>query len=324
MDVAESALSAPRATIVALDQNMWIDLARAVKAPQDHPQARGILELLVAKVGAGEVRLPLTATNLFETHKVDDLELRAVIAETQVTLSRGMVFRCRAPRLRVEVARVLSHIYALPWTEPDSDWVFSSYFFEAHAELGAPGLVPIPERMLAAIRANPPGAMFDHLVALDDATRRQAVVNFEVASERLRDRMEERRLQHRDEPVSMRRKIYSVLLALDDQDAMILVGDRLGLPDRFLADNNGATMRMVVNETPALVIEREIALKLEGQARALHINDMRDMRNFVTVLPYADIFVAEKMFTNLARQAGLADRYRARLETDLGALADLL
>jgi hypothetical protein len=122
----------------------------------------------------------------------------------------------------------------------------------------------------------------------------------------------------------MRRKIYSVLLALDDQDTMILVGDRLGLPDRFLADNNGATMRTIVNETPALVIEREIALKLEGQVRALHINDMRDMRNFVTALPYADIFVAEKMFTNLARQAGLANRYRARLETDLEALSDLL
>jgi hypothetical protein len=48
------------------------------------------------------------------------------------------------------------------------------------------------------------------------------------------------------------------------------------------------------------------------------------MRNFVTALPYADIFVAEKMFTNLARQAGLANRYRARLETDLEALSDLL
>ena len=32
---------------------------------------------------------------------------------------------------------------------------------------------------------------------------------------------------------------------------------------------------------------------------------MRDMRNFTTVLPYADIVVAEKLFTSLARKAGL-------------------
>ena len=82
-------------------------------------------------------------------------------------------------------------------------------------------------------------------------------------------------------------------------------------------------MRRVVNETPTLLIEREMVLKLEQQARPLHVNDMRDMRNFTTILPYADVVVAEKQFTNLARQAGLADRFGVRLETDLQALHDI-
>ncbi len=79
-----------------------------------------------------------------------------------------------------------------------------------------------------------------------------------------------------------------------------------------------------MRETPTLLIEREIALKLEAQARPIHVNDMRDLRNFATVLPYADIIVAEKQFTNLTRQAGLGDRFGVGLETDLRSLTGLL
>lgn len=130
-----------RPKIAYLDQNMWIDLARAADAPQDHPQDRQILELLCAMVEAGAVRLPLTVTNIYETHKVNDPQLRALIAYTQATLSRGEVFRGHRRRLEVEIGRVLSAIYGLDWTEPDPDWVFSRLFFEAFAELGthAPG-----------------------------------------------------------------------------------------------------------------------------------------------------------------------------------------
>lgn len=121
----------------------------------------------------------------------------------------------------------------------------------------------------------------------------------------------------------MRRRIYSVLLVMEDQEIMIAVADRLGLPWRCLEDDNGATMRRVVNETATFLIEREIALKLEAQPRPIQANDTRDMRSFSTVLPYADIVVAEKQFTNLARQAGLASRFGVRLETELQVLRQL-
>lgn len=76
-------------------------------------------------------------------------------------------------------------------------------------------------------------------------------------------------------------------------------------------------MRRVVAETPILAAGREMVLKLEGQRRANHVNDFCDMQNFTTVLPYADVVVAEKQFVNLARQAGMATRFRARMETKL-------
>jgi hypothetical protein len=320
-----SALGSPkRAKVVYLDQNMWIDLAWAVKAPQDHARNREVLELLCEKVEAGEVRLPLTASNLYETHKVTDPEQRALYAYTQATLSRSEVFRGRRRRLEIEIGRVLCGIYDLPWTEPEGDWVFSDIFFESQTELGDTNLPIISDHALALIRANPSAALFHYLVHLDEATRRQAVAQFEQGCEDLRGDMELRRAQHSQESLSLRRRIYSVLLVLGDQEIMIAIAEKLGLPWRCFAENNGATMRKVISETPTFLIEREMALKLEGQNRAIHVNDMRDMRNFTAVLPYADIVVAEKQFSNLARQAGLTRCFDIQLETKLQSLLRLL
>lgn len=304
---------------------MWIDLARATEAPQDHPADRQILELLCAKVQAGAVRLPLTATNIYETHKVHDPQLRSLIAYTQATLSNAEFFRGRQRRLEIEIGRVLSRIYDLPWTEPDPDWVFSRLYFEAYMDLGDPRMdLKLSDRGLALMRNNPQLALLDFLAESDDQVRRDAVARFERGCEDQCVAIEARRAQHAGENLSMRRRIYSVLLVLEDQSTMIAVADQLGLPWHGLADNNGGAIRRLINETPTFLIEREIALKLEGQARPIHPNDTRDMRNFTTVLPYADIVVAEKQFINLARQAGLASRFGVRLETELQSLRQLV
>jgi hypothetical protein len=110
-----------------------------------------------------------------------------------------------------------------------------------------------------------------------------------------------------------------MLLVLDDQETMIPVADQPGLPWGRLADNNGAAIRQVVNETPTLLIEREIALKLEGQVRPIQANDMRDMRSFTSVLPYADIVVAEKQFTGHHDGAVLEGWRQAELWRHLAA-----
>jgi hypothetical protein len=84
---------APAPTIVYLDQNKWIDLARAVKYPDKKPEMRALLEWLIEKLKAGRVVIPLTATNIFETHKINDVERRLNLAHVQATMSAGLVFR---------------------------------------------------------------------------------------------------------------------------------------------------------------------------------------------------------------------------------------
>jgi len=64
-------------------------------------------------------------------------------------------------------------------------------------------------------------------------------------------------------------------------------------------------------------------LRLEAQDRAISHNDLRDMQAFATVVPYAELVVAENQFSSLARQAGLDATYGVRLETDVRVLAGL-
>ncbi|WP_333586318.1 hypothetical protein [Phenylobacterium sp.] len=313
------------ATVVYLDQNKWIDLARAATAPDDHPHLRSVLELLCAKVAAGDIILPLTWANIFETHKINRLERRFHLAFTQVTLSEGRVFRGRHRQLEMEVGRVLSDLYGFARSEPEPLWFLSSLFFEATAEADDArlGFGKFPNA-IDWMRTHPKQALFQYLMETPEAVRTEAVRRFTVGCEELRARIEARRTRHKAESLSMRRRIYSAVMAYNEQDVIIPIAERLGLPWTCLGDKDGATLRAVIRDTPAFYIEREITLRLEAQSRAVTLNDMRDMRTFCSVLPYADIVVAEQQFTSLARQAGLPARYGARLETDIRALPALL
>ena len=81
--------------IIFLDQNKWIDLARAVKYPADYSEQRRVLEFLVEEAKANRIVVPLTQTNIYEIHKINDPERRHDLAYVQATLSQGRVFRGR-------------------------------------------------------------------------------------------------------------------------------------------------------------------------------------------------------------------------------------
>jgi hypothetical protein len=63
--------------------------------------------------------------------------------------------------------------------------------------------------------------------------------------------------------------------------------------------------------------QRELVVRLEDQGRPVSENDLRDMMSFITVLPFADIVVAERQFVNLSRQARLDERYETNMLTSI-------
>lgn len=313
------------ANIVYLDQIKWIDLALAVTAPAKHHDLRAVLEVACDTVASGKLLLPLTASNIIETFKINRRKQRFDLAYTQAVLSGSQVFRGHHRRIEIEISQILSLLYDLKWSDPDPCWFLSNIFLEAFAEVNDPraGLADF-SKAAAAISRNPKEALFRYFMETPEAERIEAVRRFTVGCEELRVRIEGRRVRHKAEHLSVRRRVYSAITAIENQDLIIAIACQLGLPPTCLGDKGGNTLRTVIRDTPAFHVEREIALRLEAQKRSIELADMCDMRTFCTVLPYANIVIAEAQFINLARQAGLHTRYNVHLETDIRALPALL
>lgn len=310
--------------IIYLDQNKWIEIARAVKFPAQHPEVHSVLEVLIREADAGRIAVPLTNANIYETHKIDKLERRIELAYVQATLSQGLVFRGRRKRLEVEISDVLRKAYGLEPLPKASNWFLSNVFFESTLEWNDPRNLEISERVIDAIRNDPPRFLFDYLVATPNDRRKFAVAEFSKDSEKLRQQIETRRQRHAGESLSMRRKIYSVMLIADDIDLICTIAKSAGLPPLDETEMLRQTARKLVNEGPTYFIERELALKLEAQTRPISENDFRDMEAFSAAFAYADIVIAENQFSNLAKQAGLHEKYETSVGTSLQQLIALL
>ncbi|UVK35830.1 hypothetical protein LHFGNBLO_006047 (plasmid) [Mesorhizobium sp. AR10] len=311
--------------IVYLDQNKWIDLARAFKKPDDHTEFHKLLQSVRTEVVAGRLVLPLTSTNLYETYKVADTERRRDLAFVQAVLSKGLVFRGRQKRLEVEVGRVVADHLKLPMPDTQDDWFLSNVFFEATAEWEDERLgLSIPEKVVAFIRSNPVKCLYDHLVEAPDDHRLVAVQNFSRGTDRLRSTIEERRGRNAGESLAMRRRIQGARLLINDLDLIVGFANKMGAGWQSTADIGKELAHRLVDDVPTYHIEREIALRIEAQSRPLEENDFRDMASFCAVVAYADMVTGENQFVNLARQAKLGKKYETRLETSVLALRELL
>jgi len=243
----------------------------------------------------------------------------------QATASQGLVFRGRHHRLEAELGDLLRAVHGQSPTLRATDWFLSDLFFEAFADwdderLGA----TISEGAVGFVRRKPARSLYDYLMATPEEIRTTAVLNFSRGSDDLRRRIEQRRRQHAGESFAMRRRIQSALLMIDEIDLILKFANRAGFSWKTVSDIGDKVARRIIEDVPAYYVEREIALRLEAQARSIEENDFRDMQSFCAVVPYADEVIAEKQFVNLALQAKLDRRYNTKLRTDILSLAGSL
>ncbi|MFZ1429266.1 MAG: hypothetical protein WAS21_21115 [Geminicoccaceae bacterium] len=314
-----------RPYIVYLDQNKWIELARAVKYPADYPAQHALFVAIAQEIQTGRLILPLTAANIYETHKTNDTQRRHELAVLQATASQGLVFRGRHRRLETELSDLLFAIHGRPVVARAADWFLSDLFFEAFADFDDERLIsPISQQTIDVIRAEPARWLYKYLVATPEDVRIGAVQRFSGGSERLRQRIEERRCQHAGESLAMRRRIMSALLILDDLNLILKFANSAGYPWQSVGDIGKTNMRRIIEDVPIYYVEREIALRLESQTRLIEVNDFRDMQSFCATIPYADEVIGENQFVNLARQARLDKKYCTKLATNILDLGESL
>ena len=170
------------------------------------------------------------------------------------------------------------------------------------------------------MRSNPARVLFDYLTADDGDARLERVRRFSAGSAAIIAGIEARRAIVATEPLALRKRAYSARLMIDELDFILATGRRLGLDWNSVSDIGSSLIRSIPVDVPILAAERELAVRLEDQAKPIAENDLRDMSAFALVLPLADIVIGEKAFINLAIQARLGKTRGTRLLTSIDEL----
>jgi hypothetical protein len=299
-----------------LDQNAWVSLARGAWDKASYPQDYIRLVKVVEALQQNRFVVPLSFTNIYETSKINDPVRRANMAQTQVTISQGQVFRGRRRILGETLAAYLSDKFTIARAPPEEHWFLSDLWFEAVAENSPETFgFALSDAALDHMRSYPAKVLFDYLTANDEDVRLEGVRRFSAGSADLVAGIEARRAIVAPEPLALRKRAYGARLIIDELDFILATGRRLGLDWNSVSDIGSSLVRSIPVDVPILATERELAVRLEDQARPIEENDLRDMSAFATVLPLADVVIGEKVFVNLARQARLDKIYGTRLLT---------
>jgi hypothetical protein len=307
--------------ILYLDQNAWVSLARGAWDKDIHPEDHSALTKIVEGIEASTWIVPLSFANIYETAKINDPIRRANMARTQAIVSGGRVFRGRRRVLQETLSDYIAKYFSLDRAAPEKHWFLSDLWFEAAADFSPTTFgFEISPAAMEFVRQEPARTLFAYLTESDEKVRIEGVQRFSVGSAELVANIEARRAIAGSETLALRKRAYGARLIIDELDFILATGRDLGLGWYTVGDIGSSLVRSIVTEVPILNAERELAVRLEDQARSIAENDLRDMASFTTALPLADILVGEKPFINLARQAKLGDTYNTRLLTNISDL----
>lgn len=307
--------------IVYLDQNQWINLARAKKYPAKYTELSSLLNKIEIAVSKKRLLLPLTSSNIYETSKINRIDKRKDIATIQCHLSQGIVFRGRHACLKQEISNFISKV--LDRLEPlnEANWFLSKIFTEAFADIDDPRApLPMTKHLIDHIKYNPSSFLYDFLVNQPDEDRRKSVKVWSEGSAKLQKRVERRRFQTQHESLALRKRIYKAELMLDEIQNILQFSLEAGANWKTVNDMGDKNARKLMQDVPSLYIETELAVKTETLDREIEENDFRDMASFCTAIPYADCVISENLFVNMARQANLDKKFNTTLTTDIMAL----
>lgn len=318
---------------VYLDQNKWIDLARAESG---HPQGVRFVETLpVLKAAAddGRARFPLSMAHYYETGKQRDRRKREELTATMTRLA-GML-RIAPPHVIVpwEIKRALIDSFGLGIPVEKLD-LFG--FGAAHAA-ASPSLryvapaeyrgVPLPadvrqelqrrvepeyERVILA-GATPDGMPDDRRIILNDMKN--------VTDDRFVDG--QRNVAEVLKSIG-RRRLSDVMVATaiaDIIDPLLRISGQLGVEFNDIVDR----MTHLIEAMPSRWVEMRLRQARQANPqKEWSGNDLNDVTALAIAVPYCDIVVTEKSWAAMLTDAKIPARFDHRVIASLDDLVNFL
>lgn len=346
--LGSSAVSAPSQTVVGggdedvpvltvyLDQNKWIDLARA---DTGHPHGEPFIEALAVlkqAVDDGRARFPLSATHYYETGKQRDSKKRMELATTMVRLA-GTV-RIAPPHTIVpwEIQRALVEVFDLPFPVPDLELFGDGV---AHA-FSAPTLrysaptewrgVSLPLEWQEEIRRRA-GPAFETMI-LASVTPEGMPNEIRSAMHEIKKVTDDRFVQGQEEVATAvkqhgRHRLEDIMLTTAYTDIRRPLAESsygLGLDPEQV----GGNWRRILEAIPSRWVEMKLRHQRQANSQkgwqGNDLNDLNDVTALAIAVPYCDVVITEKSWASMLSATKVPERFETTVTRSLHDVADRL
>jgi hypothetical protein len=312
--------------IIYLDQNKWIDIARAFYGRDDGKKYQPVLEKIQEKVNSGDIIVPISAVHIIETARNEDKERRERLANFIADLSKSYGI---LPYISVRQQEVENAILIKLGQEPKRNIKEIAINRGVAHMLG----MELPKNVFSAdyekflIKVN----QLEKFVAkmMIDFISREVVNELRQEDiDGIADYEKSRQLKNEELSKEMRLRVAIMEMAYDILFPIIIAQlKKMGIAPKPFADSFKVIedWKRFFFSMPTMDIWINLhVLRDSDKGKAVHRNDTNDMSFLSIAVPYCDIVVTEKYWAHHLTSNGYDKKYNTQIITDLTELTDLI
>lgn len=306
-------------SVVYLDQNHWVDLARSVREPASlNPRLRAPATVIVERARSREIILPLSAANLFELPLAG--KRRRDLAIAMLELSHGWQMRNPLRVRHLEILRTLRRV------NPEAQEVITlepGAIFAQASPVSRPADFPPQWQELHVRMTSAAAAVAGVLDELEPHERKEGL---EAAKRWAQVYGALSKRVARDGPGTERtHEIATEMILADLQSEIATAAAEAGFSANQLTLWFERESRAATTSCPNIGTLIEVLYhRLRNPQRPWTRNDMSDTNFLSCAAAYSDVVVTEKYFGDLLARTNSRRPLKAEVFTSLSAVANSL
>jgi len=322
---------------IYLDQNKWIDLARAVHGTDGGERFEDTALVLRAGVASGDLSMPLSSAHYMETQNRRDWESRRRLGQVMLAFSNLHTIAPADAILSAELDRSIASLYGTT-ERPRPLQVFGSGVSHAFDEEFGPW--QIPEELRGGL-ADPAGfereanSLLERGALLGPTPEMEAagIPGFEPYShldvgERYAEAKEALRAVRVDEQWNSGERSMRVARCQAITDHLGPIEEamaRAGLSIDVLIDGGQEGMGAFVEAVPSILASSELERHRHvASQKPWERQDLNDIGALSVAIAHCDVVVTERLWTEAAARSGLAEKLETLVISDLDELPERL
>lgn len=311
---------------IYLDQNKWIDIARAFYGREDGKDYIEIMSLLTKLSESQKIILPISLTHYIETARPENQSRRERLAKFMISLSKcNSILPFHAVREYEVKNAVLKKINKPPIFDIENAVIGKGLAFTTGGEIGVPEEYKHLKKEIKELESSE-ATTFELIVNSFD---RDLAKEFKDEDIKLLTEYEKNRKENQSKYSEEECESLAIFSIVRERILPILVPfvKEIGLTvekfcDLFITRKDWVDFFYSI---PTLDIWINLNhLKEMDKNRPLHRNDTNDIAFLTMAIPYCDIVVAEKYWIAMLKRLKYDERYGVKLYEDINDLkADL-